>query len=117
MIATGTRERILCDKRRNYQRHHRNQFNQNIQAGTARILERIANRIAYYRSLMGITAFSVHGPAYGNVPFDQLLGIIPGAAGIGLKNSEKHTGNQYAGQQPAQHAFVDEPHNDRRRDG
>lgn len=70
--------RHLHQDRRQDQRDHRHELDEDVHRRSCRILERIAYRISGDGGLMSIAALSAQLSA-----FDILLRIVPRAAGIG----------------------------------
>ena len=72
-----------------YDSHHAHQFDKDIKARTGSILKRITYRIAYNRGFMHFATFAAE------IAFlDILLGIVPGAAGVGHHDRQQYAGNQ-----------------------
>src|SRR5690606_35749091 len=73
---------------RKQERQNRNHLDQNVQRRTGGILEWIAYGIADNGSLVSGRAFEL---ALYQALLDELLGIVPGAAGVRHEHSEQHS--------------------------
>lgn len=80
-------------KPRHHDRDHRHQFDENVERRTRRILEGIADRIAHDRGPVAVGTLAAEVPL-----LDHLLGIVPGAPGIGHEDRQHETGTQSADQ-------------------
>ena len=68
-----------------------------LRAGPGGVLERVAHRVADDGRLVGVRAFAAVEPV-----LDQLLGVVPGAAGVGHEDRQELAREDDAGQEPAQ---------------
>ena len=100
-------------KPRHHDRDHRHQFDENVERRTRRILEGIADRIAHDRGPVAVGTLAAEVPL-----LDHLLGVVPGAPGIGHEDRQHEAGTQSADQKAhyARHP-EDQSDNDRSGDG
>ena len=75
-------------------RYHAHQLDQDVEAGTGGVFERVADRIAYDCRLMGFAALAAVVSF-----FDMFLGVVPGASRIGHEDRQYEPGAQAADQQ------------------
>ena len=72
-------------------------------AGPDVSLNGIADRVSDHHRLVGIGSFATVCAG-----FDELLGVVPGAAGIGHEDGEEEPGDQGPGKKGAERLDVDE---------
>ena len=100
-------EENRCDDHRN----DADQLDENVEAGTAGIFERIADGIAGHRSHMhlfiGVPVFFVAAV------LDLLLRVVPCATRVGLEDSHADTTDGATDEQTTEHVDVDQSDNDR----
>src|SRR5271157_240171 len=82
------------------QRHHVHDLDQRVERQAGRVLERIADSVAGDSRLVPLGALA--GRLGARLVLDQLLGIVPGAAGVGHEHGEQLSDYDHARQVAAQ---------------
>src|SRR5690606_10614180 len=76
---------LYLQKRSNYKRYNRHQFQQNIERWSGSIFKWITHRISNYSRLMWFGTFAVFHAVDDHTFFHHFLGVIPGSSCIGLE--------------------------------
>ena len=84
------------------------QFDEYVQGRAWGVFERVADSIAYHCSLVDLWAFQYpwavlleHGPA-----LYVLLGVVPGAAGVGCRDGHLYPADDWAGQEAGKYDWT-----------
>ena len=80
-----------------HQRYHGHQLDEDVDGGAGGILERIAHGVAHDSRAMCLAALAAVIAV-----LNELLGVVPCAAGVGHEDGHQHAGDQSAGQHTAQ---------------
>src|SRR5438034_2479745 len=91
---------VLNDQRQRQQADHVHHFDERVDRRPGGIFERIADGVARDAGLMSFRAFA--GQPGAGLVFDGLLGVVPGAAGVGHEDCQELADHDHASQEPAQ---------------
>ncbi len=88
---------MATEDRRDGQAHQAGEFDENVHRRAGSVLERVAHGVAGNGGLVRVGAFVEHGSVDVHAFFKRLLGVIPGAAGVGLEDGPQHAAHRHAG--------------------
>ena len=85
---------VIHDQAREHDGHHAQQLNEDVDGRARGILERVAHGVAHHAGLVALAALAAEVAG-----LDVLLGVVPGAAGVGHVDGHQEAGDGGAGQQ------------------